>query len=59
MDDNTLNSAADLILNSKRNVGFTGAGVSVESGIPPFRGKEGLWSKYDPGILDLSYLFQP
>lgn len=57
MDDSTLNSAADLILNSKRNVGFTGAGVSVESGIPPFRGKEGLWSKYDPGILDLSYFY--
>lgn len=57
MDENSLNSAADLILNSKRNVGFTGAGVSVESGIPPFRGKDGLWNKYDPGILDLSYFY--
>jgi NAD-dependent deacetylase len=29
-------------------VALTGAGISVESGIPPFRGKGGLWEKYDP-----------
>ncbi len=27
---------------------MTGAGVSVESGIPPFRGKGGLWESFDP-----------
>ena len=30
---------------------LTGAGVSAESGIPTFRGKDGLWNKYDPTEL--------
>jgi NAD-dependent deacetylase len=29
-------------------VAMTGAGISVESNIPPFRGKGGLWEKFDP-----------
>ncbi len=43
------------IKKANRVVAFTGAGISVESGIPPFRGEEGLWSKYDPIFLDISY----
>ena len=39
---------ADLILNSKRIVVFTGAGVSTESGIPDFRSPGGIWSRFDP-----------
>jgi NAD-dependent deacetylase len=30
---------------------LTGAGISAESGIPTFRGKDGLWNKYDPREL--------
>jgi len=29
-------------------VALTGAGISEESGIPTFRGKGGIWSRYDP-----------
>lgn len=39
---------ADLIMNSQRIMVFTGAGVSTESGIPDFRGKDGIWTKLDP-----------
>jgi NAD-dependent deacetylase len=46
--------AAGLIANAKHPVAFTGAGISVESGIPPFRGEGGIWSKYDPSSLDIS-----
>lgn len=47
--------AASLIVNAKHLVAFTGAGISVESGIPPFRGEGGIWSSYDPTILDIDY----
>lgn len=50
-----LNNAVELIKNAKRILAFTGAGISVESGIPPFRGKNGLWNKYDPNILDINH----
>jgi NAD-dependent deacetylase len=47
--------AAGWIVNAKHLVAFTGAGISVESGIPPFRGEGGIWSKHDPSILDIDY----
>ena len=55
---NKLTQAAELIKNSEHTTAFTGAGISVESGIPPFRGENGLWSKIDPIFLDMSYFFK-
>ena len=56
MDENIL-KAIQVIKNAKHLIAFTGAGISVESGIPPFRGEGGLWSKYDPHILDLQTFY--
>jgi NAD-dependent deacetylase len=39
---------ASLIKERGNLVAFTGAGISVDSGIPAFRGGQGLWEKYDP-----------
>ena len=36
---------------SKSIVFFTGAGISAESGIPTFRGKDGIWNKLKPEEL--------
>jgi NAD-dependent deacetylase len=47
MDDLIKKAATDLA-EAKMAAALTGAGISVESGIPPFRGKGGLWEKYDP-----------
>ena len=40
--------AVSLLKQSQNTVALTGAGVSTESGIPDFRGKDGLWSRFDP-----------
>jgi len=40
--------AADIVSKSAVTLALTGAGISVESGIPDFRSAGGLWSKYDP-----------
>ena len=38
----------DKLKDAKKIVFVTGAGISQESGIPTFRGTDGLWRKYDP-----------
>lgn len=47
--------AARLIRGSNWVSAFTGAGMSVESGIPPFRGENGIWNTYDSRLLELPY----
>lgn len=43
-----LEKIAEIIKERGKVVAFTGAGISVESGIPTFRGAQGLWQRYDP-----------
>lgn len=50
-----LQKAVEVLKKSHHTTAFTGAGVSVESGIPPFRGKNSLWSRYDPIVLNIGY----
>lgn len=44
----SIERAAELLKDARKGIAFTGAGISVESGIPDFRSEGGLWSKYDP-----------
>jgi len=45
------NNLIEALKKSESIVFFTGAGISAESGIPTFRGKEGLWNKFRPEEL--------
>src|SRR5210317_2191670 len=40
-------SIADKLRESKKIVFVTGAGISQESGVPTFRGEDGLWRNHD------------
>jgi NAD-dependent deacetylase len=44
-DEAALDEAARLLVAARHTVVLTGAGVSQESGIPTFRGKDGLWTR--------------
>ena len=48
----TIRQAAQLVLAAEYVTALTGAGISVESGIPPFRGPGGLWTKYGEPPMD-------
>lgn len=55
MDFEKIDQAANLIRKARYCVAFTGAGISVESGIPPFRGKNGLWTTHNPIFLEIDF----
>jgi len=50
--DADIAAAAEFVCAARHVVALTGAGLSVESGIPPFRGPGGLWTKYGEPPMD-------
>ncbi|MEN3045925.1 MAG: NAD-dependent deacylase [Candidatus Hydrothermales bacterium] len=48
----------EFILNAKSLMVLTGAGISKDSGVPTFRGEDGLWRNYDATKLATPYAFR-
>ncbi len=45
-----IETIARWIIECEHIVAFTGAGISTDSGIPDFRGPEGVWTRRDAGL---------
>ena len=45
-----IDTAAKWISNSENLVAFTGAGISTSSGLPDYRGPDGVWTRRDKGL---------
>jgi NAD-dependent deacetylase len=54
MDD--VEAAAEALREAGTAVALTGAGISVPSGVPAFRGEGGIWNEYDPGAFHVRRL---
>jgi len=48
--DTRINTLADWMFGAKNLVVFTGAGISTESGLPDFRGPDGIWTRQARGL---------
>ncbi|HDZ89078.1 MAG: Sir2 family NAD-dependent protein deacetylase [Deltaproteobacteria bacterium] len=50
--DDRIALVAEKLVKGGRNLVFTGAGISTESGIPDYRSQGGLWDKFQPVYFD-------
>ena len=46
----SIDVATDLVSQAKHLVVFSGAGISTESGLPDYRGPDGVWTRRDQGL---------
>ncbi len=56
--DELFERAVYTLLESRFVIALTGAGISAESGIPTFRGRNGLWNRYRPEELATPEAFE-
>jgi len=54
----TIEDVRERLKAAKRPIALTGAGVSAESGVPTFRGSEGLWRNFSPQDLATPEAFE-
>jgi NAD-dependent deacetylase len=58
MNEGDISRAAERLANTKYLLVITGAGISNESGIPTFRGNDGLWNNYRAEELATPWAFE-
>jgi NAD-dependent deacetylase len=58
MIEKMIGMAARMLCDSRLTLALTGAGISVESGIPDFRSPGGLWERYDPAEYGTIWAFR-
>ena len=56
-DNSPVDQARDWIKNASSIAVLTGAGISAESGVPTFRGDQGLWKEHKPEELATAEAF--
>lgn len=54
-----IETIAEWIVESDHIIAFTGAGISTESGIPDFRGPQGVWTRRDAGLPPPTWRVSP
>ena len=50
ISNKTAEKLAAMVMEARHLVGFTGAGISTESGLADFRGPDSVWTRQDKGL---------
>ncbi|HEX8144716.1 MAG TPA: Sir2 family NAD-dependent protein deacetylase [Pyrinomonadaceae bacterium] len=59
LPDQPIETIARWIIECEHLVAFTGAGISTDSGIPDFRGPDGVWTRRDAGLAPPRWRVSP